>query len=63
MNPIQNTKNCAICETQKVRGINLYTLFVCTECEQEMIHTEPEDERYKVFVNKLKAMNHTTLYS
>lgn len=54
---------CQICQEEKKEGIVIYQAFICSECEQEMIMTEPEDERYQYFVKKLKAINQTTQYS
>ena len=28
---------CVICEEQKDKGIHLYTSFICTKCEQDII--------------------------
>lgn len=54
---------CGICEEEKERGIHLYTLFICCECEQNMIHTEPREEKYNYYLQKLKNMNQPRLYS
>lgn len=54
---------CIICEEQKDKGINLYTTFICTACEHNLIHTEPREEKYNYYVRKLKHMNQPTTYS
>lgn len=56
-------KICGICGEQKEIGIHLYTLFICSPCEQEMIHTDPSDQRYRYFLKKLRAVNQSTQYS
>ncbi|WP_226038395.1 sigma factor G inhibitor Gin [Aquibacillus saliphilus] len=54
---------CGICEQEKYRGIHLYNLFICCECEQKMIHTEPKEEQYQYYLHKLKRISKPTLYS
>lgn len=54
---------CGICEEKKERGIHLYTLFICTDCEYNMIRTEPREAKYHYYVKKLKNMNQSQLYS
>lgn len=56
-------ERCGICEEEKERGIHLYKMFICTECEQNMIHTEPREEKYHYYLRKLKNMNQPTLHS
>lgn len=50
-------ERCGICEEKKEKGIHLYQLFICTECEHNMIHTEPREEKYKYYLKKLKKIN------
>ena len=57
------TECCGICEEEKERGIHLYTLFICCECEHNIIHTEPREEKYNYYLHKLKNMNQSKLYS
>lgn len=56
-------KRCGICEDEKKEGIHLYNLFICSECEYNMIHTEPREEKYQYYVRKLKAVRQSKLYS
>ena len=41
---------CVICEEQKDKGIHLYTSFICTKCEQDIIMTDTNDPKYKYFL-------------
>lgn len=59
---MQEIKHCGICEEEKVEGIHLYRLFICSECERNMIHTEPREEKYEYYLKKLKNINQATLY-
>ncbi|WP_249872237.1 sigma factor G inhibitor Gin [Oceanobacillus saliphilus] len=56
-------KNCGICEEKKAKGIHLYTMFICTDCEYNMIHTEPREEKYNYYLHKLKNITKPKLYS
>ena len=57
MNSIETMTQCGICEEEKDEGIVLYRLFICHECERNMIHTEPREEKYNYYLQKLKNMN------
>lgn len=63
MNPIRIIEHCGICEEEKEQGIRLYKLFICSECEWNMIHTEPREEKYNYYLQKLKNMDQPTLFS
>lgn len=60
---LENKHTCIVCDKEKDKGINVYNLFICFQCEQKIIQTEPEDPSYAYFVEKLKRMNQSTLYS
>lgn len=57
MSSIETMTQCGICEEEKEKGIVLCRLFICDECEQNMIHTEPREEKYNYYLQKLKNMN------
>ena len=63
MEQARDLKVCGICEEKKERGIHLYTMFICTECEYSIIHTEPREEKYRYYVKKLKNINQQQLFS
>lgn len=56
-------EHCGICEETKEKGIFLYRLFICFECEQNMVHTEPREEKYNYYLRKLKNMSPPRLFS
>ena len=56
-------KMCGVCDTEKDRGIHLYNMFICCECEKEIIQTEPNEQKYQYFLKKLRSINQTTQYS
>ncbi|MGD9677774.1 MAG: sigma factor G inhibitor Gin [Vulcanibacillus sp.] len=47
-------KTCAICGTKKREGINIHSYFICAICEEEIVHTEVNNERYTFFIKKMK---------
>ncbi|OPG16870.1 sigma factor G inhibitor Gin [Ferroacidibacillus organovorans] len=47
---------CLICEARVREGIVLLGHTICADCEQEMIHTEVDDELYAYFVEKLRTL-------
>lgn len=63
MNPIKPLDVCGICEEEKEKGIYLYRMFICDDCERNMIHTEPREEKYQYYLQKLKNISEPTLYS
>ncbi|MHC0039238.1 sigma factor G inhibitor Gin [Pseudoneobacillus sp. C159] len=56
-------ETCVICEQSKLRGIHLYTSFICTDCEQDLIRTETDHPKYKYFLQKLKKITTPEIYS
>ncbi|MFC3041005.1 sigma factor G inhibitor Gin [Virgibacillus xinjiangensis] len=56
-------ERCGICEEEKEMGIHLYTMFICRECEKNIIHTEPREEKYNYYLRKLKNISKPKLYS
>ena len=56
-------ETCVICEQSKYRGIHLYTKFICTECERDMIQTETNDPKYHYYLSQLKKVTTPEIYS
>lgn len=54
---INKKHKCGICEEQKQEGIYIYRLFICAACERNMIHTEPREEKYQYYLEKLKNVH------
>jgi hypothetical protein len=50
------TQECIICNVPKERGITVCGQFICEACEQEIVHTDVNDERYVYFVNCMKQI-------
>jgi hypothetical protein len=51
---------CRVCNQQKENGIMIYQAYICTDCEKEILSTDPADEKYQIFVEKLKISNPLT---
>ncbi|RWR07166.1 sigma factor G inhibitor Gin [Siminovitchia fortis] len=54
-------EKCIICKKAQNAGIHLYTSFICAGCEQEIIHTETDDPRYKYFVEQMRVIKETKI--
>ncbi|MGN8648204.1 sigma factor G inhibitor Gin [Gracilibacillus sp. HCP3S3_G5_1] len=51
---------CGICDQAKHEGIFLYQLYICNECEKEIVSISPKDENYQYYVEKLRAVNQSS---
>lgn len=47
---------CMICDEECEEGIVLLDHLICTSCEQEIVHTNAEDEKYDYFVYQMRAI-------
>ena len=56
-------EECAICELMKKKGIHLYNIYICSECENILVHTETNDPMYNKHVEKLRKMNISSISS
>lgn len=59
----QPGETCVICEDEKLRGIHLYTSFICTDCEHDLIKTDTDDPKYKYYLHQLKKVTKPEIYS
>lgn len=48
---------CVICDEVKETGIRLHMIFICASCEDNMIHTDVREEKYRYYISKLKNMD------
>ncbi|MGG5254513.1 sigma factor G inhibitor Gin [Neobacillus sp. SM06] len=56
-------EKCVICEQMKPKGIHLYTSFICTDCEKDLIQTDTNDPKYKFFLKQLKKIATPGIFS
>ncbi|MBX5437307.1 MAG: sigma factor G inhibitor Gin [Alicyclobacillaceae bacterium] len=47
---------CIVCGRQQTRGIFVCGQFICSECEQAIVHTDVEDEKYQHYVDCMKRI-------
>ncbi|EIJ80114.1 forespore-specific protein [Bacillus methanolicus PB1] len=59
----QPGETCVVCEKVKLKGIHIYTSFICMECERNLIHTETNDPKYKYYLKQLKKITTPEIYS
>ncbi|WP_445492843.1 sigma factor G inhibitor Gin [Niallia sp. 03133] len=50
----QLEEKCLICGHHKLKGIHLYHSFICSDCEQDIIHSKTSDLNYLFYVKRLK---------
>ncbi|MFC4803319.1 sigma factor G inhibitor Gin [Neobacillus sp. GCM10023253] len=56
-------ETCVICENLKAKGIHLYTSFICTECENDLIQTDTSDPKYKHYLKQLRKITTPEIFS
>ncbi|MFE8698978.1 sigma factor G inhibitor Gin [Cytobacillus sp. FJAT-53684] len=56
-------EECVICEQAKQKGIHLYTSFICTDCEVDLISTDTSNPKYKYFLKQLRKVTHPEIYT
>ncbi|MBO1004747.1 sigma factor G inhibitor Gin [Pseudogracilibacillus auburnensis] len=56
-------EKCIVCEEPRQHGIHLYTSFICTSCEEAMIHTSTKDPVYKHYVKQLRVIKESKILS
>ena len=54
-------EKCIICEKRQEAGIHLYTSFICSDCEQEIINTSTNVPKYKYFVEQMRVIKETKI--
>ncbi|AKP45429.1 MULTISPECIES: sigma factor G inhibitor Gin [Bacillus] len=54
---------CIICENQKTEGIHILESFICTDCEKKMTSIETTHSDYSYYVQKLKKIKSSNVYS
>jgi hypothetical protein len=59
----QSGETCVICEQMKPKGIHLYTSFICTDCEKDLIQTEISNPKYKYFLKQLRKITTPEIFS
>ncbi|WP_232698984.1 sigma factor G inhibitor Gin [Brevibacillus daliensis] len=47
---------CIICNEERSIGIAICNQFICDGCEQEMVKTDAQDERYPYYIKQLKRI-------
>ena len=52
-------ETCVICEQTKLKGIHLYTSFICTDCESDLITTDTSHPKYNYFLKQLKKITNS----
>ncbi|HZG60896.1 MAG TPA: sigma factor G inhibitor Gin [Anoxybacillus sp.] len=56
-------ETCIICEQPKLKGIHLYTKFICSDCEKDIIQTDTDNPKYRFYLQQLKKIRNKEIYS
>lgn len=56
-------EECVICEQAKLKGIHLYTSFICIDCEKDIITTDTFNPKYNYFLKQLKKVTNPEILS
>jgi len=54
---LKNDETCIICEKTTAVGIHICNQLICENCQNELIETDVNDDRYKFFVEKLGKLS------
>ncbi|TGB00840.1 sigma factor G inhibitor Gin [Halobacillus salinus] len=52
---------CSVCSKRTSKGIYVLNVFLCHECEQEMVNTPVEDPKYQFFVDQMSKAHHQSM--
>lgn len=47
---------CMICARTGGDGIHILSRFICSDCEQDLVNTEVDDDLYEYFVDRLRIL-------
>ncbi len=50
------SSECIVCGRQMNVGLKICGQFICSDCEQEIVHTEVSDPRYLYFIQCMKQI-------
>ncbi|GGE53821.1 hypothetical protein GCM10011391_35900 [Pullulanibacillus camelliae] len=54
---LKNKETCIICEKTTTVGIHICNQLICENCQNELIETDVNDDRYKFFIEKLGKLS------
>ncbi|PTM54851.1 sigma factor G inhibitor Gin [Desmospora activa] len=48
--------SCLVCQKEQAKGIKILDEFICEDCEQDIVNTKVEDERYPQYVIRMRNL-------
>jgi hypothetical protein len=60
---VSRKDHCSICERETEKGIYLLRVFICEDCEEEMIDTPADDPKYDYFVKRMAKAHRSMIPS
>ncbi|WP_232735671.1 sigma factor G inhibitor Gin [Alteribacter populi] len=55
-NKTATLQECLICKEEKRQGIHLLEYFICKSCEQDIVTTDTDDQRYDDYLYQLRKI-------
>jgi hypothetical protein len=49
-------QRCIVCDEEQKDGIAICEQFICRRCEQEMVKTDVQDEKYPFFIHQMRRI-------
>ncbi|WCK54609.1 sigma factor G inhibitor Gin [Aneurinibacillus sp. Ricciae_BoGa-3] len=53
---MEREDHCIVCGRKDREGIFIFTAFVCRSCEQEMVTTEVNEDKYLYFIKQMRQI-------
>ena len=60
-NEQQCEEKCSVCEQKNDKGIHICEIYICENCEREIVCSDVSDEFYKYYLQKLRKLKHSLL--
>ena len=54
-------EKCSVCEQRSNQGIHICDIYICENCEREIVCSDVTDEFYKYYLQKLRKLKHSLL--
>ncbi|OIJ17685.1 hypothetical protein BKP37_03520 [Anaerobacillus alkalilacustris] len=57
----QCVEKCSVCEQNNENGIHICDIYICENCEREIVNSDVSDEFYRYYLQKLRKLKHSLL--
>ena len=59
MNEGHTNEKCTVCERSNALGIHIFDVYICNDCEREIVSSDVSDEFYRYYLQKLRKLKHS----